>query len=65
MYVALSGGILLISVMSQQLLSNGTVHNFLKNLTFHQNVSSLFFYMYHRAEMDVHAFMNELDRKDY
>ena len=47
-YVALSGGTLLISVMSQ--LSNGPVHNFflffffLQNFTFHENVSSLFFY---------------------
>ena len=45
-YVALSGGTLLISVMSQQYkLSNGTVHNFFFFFfTFHENVSPLFFY---------------------
>ena len=69
MYVALSGGTLLISVMSQQYnCLNETVHTFLQNFTFHENVSSLFFYtlgtVYVRAEMNVHAFMNELDQKD-
>ena len=48
-------------------LSNGTVHKFLQNCTSHENVSSLFFYIlrYVRAEMNVHAFMNEFDQKDY
>ena len=49
MYVALSGGTLLISVMSQLTvqLSNGTsVHKFAKKFTFHDNVSSLFLYKY-------------------
>ena len=48
-------------------LSNGTLHKFLHNITFHENVSSLFFYTdrYVRAEMNVHAFMIELDQKDY
>ena len=68
MYVALSGGTLLISVMSQQYNCLMELHtNCLQNLAFHENVSSLFFYIlrYVRAEMNVHAFMNELDRKDY
>ena len=55
MYVALSGGTLLISVMSQ--LSNGTVQKFY--------FSCLFFYTYVRAEMNVLAFMNELDQEEY
>ena len=47
-------------------LSNGTVHNFLQNFTFHENVSSLYFYTWYvRTEMNVHAVMNELDQKDY
>ena len=47
-------------------LSNGTVHKSLQNFTFHENESSLFFILrYVRAEMNVHAFMNELDQKDY
>ena len=37
-----------------------------KKITFHENVSSLLFKIrYVRAEMNVHAFMNELDQKDY
>ena len=49
-------------------LSHGTVQQILlQNFTFHENLSSLFFYTYRyvRAEMNVHAFMNELDQKDY
>ena len=46
-------------------LSNGTVHKFLQNFTFHENVSSIFVYTYVRAEMNVHAFMIELDQQDY
>ena len=47
LYAALSGGTVLISVMSQQLqLSNGTVHKFYNIFTFHENVSSLYFYTY-------------------
>ena len=45
MYVALSDGTLLVSVMSQQyncLLELYT--KFVLNFTFHENVSSLFFY---------------------
>ena len=74
MYVALSDGTILISVMSQQyncLLELYT--KFLLNFTFHENVhvSSFFFYTknlrYVKAEMNVHAFtcMNELDQKGY
>ena len=45
MYVALSGGTLLfICDVTTVQLSNGTVHKFLQNFTFHENVSSLFFY---------------------
>ena len=47
-------------------LSNGTVHKFLQNFTFRKNVTSLFFIpRYIRALINVHAFMNELDQKDY
>ena len=67
MYVALSGGTLLIYVMSQQYNCLMELYtNFYKIFTFHENVSSLFFVLrYVRAEMNVHAFMNELDQKDY
>ena len=67
MYVALSGGTLLISVMSQQYkLSNGTVHNLNKILLFMKMfLPSSFILRYVRAEMNVHAFMNELDQPDY
>ena len=45
-YVALSGGTLLISVMSQQYncLMELYTPKFSQNFTFHENVSSLFFY---------------------
>ena len=67
MYVALSGGTLLISVMSQQ-------YNCLMELYTNFDKILLFTKMYHpssfilryvRAEMNVHAFMNEPDQKDY
>ena len=61
MYVALSGGTLLISVMSQQ-------YNCLMELYFSWKcIFPLLFNIlrYVRAEMNVHAFMNELDQKDY
>ena len=71
MYVALSGGTLLISVMSQQYNCLMELYtNFLQNFTFH-NFSwksifpELLVYLGIRAEMNVHAFMNELDQKDY
>ena len=69
MYVALSGGTLLISVMSQQyncLLELYT--NFYKILLFMKMYlpsSFILRYVYVRAAMNVHAFMNELDQKDY
>ena len=66
-YVALSGGTLLISVMSQQyncLLELNT--NFYKILLFRKMyLPSSFILRYVRAEMNVYAFMNELDQKDY
>ena len=44
-YVALSGGTLLIYVMSQQFNRlMELVHKFLQNFTSRENVSSLFFY---------------------
>ena len=64
-YVALSGGTLLISVMSQQ-------YNCLMELYINLYKILLFMKMYLpssfilvRAGMNVHAFMNELDQKDY
>ena len=67
MYVALSGGNLLISVMSQQYNCLMELHtNSLQNFKFHENVSSLLYLdNYVRGEMNVHVFMNELDQKDY
>ena len=44
-YAALSGGTVLISVMSQQYnCLNATVHKLFKKKYFHENVSSLSFY---------------------
>ena len=67
MYVALSGGTLLISVMSQQYNSLMELYtHFYKILLFKKMyLSSSFILRYVRAEMNVHAFMNELDQKDY
>ena len=68
-YVTLSGGTLLISVMSQQYNCLMELYTkFSQNFTFHKYVSSLFFLYFNRyvrTEMNVHAFMNELDQKDY
>ena len=66
-YVALSGGILLISVMSQQYncLMELYTHFYKILLFMKMYVSSSFILRYVRAEMNVHAFMNELDQKDY
>ena len=67
MYVAISGGTLLISVMSQQynclmeLYTN--VYKILRFMKMY--LPSSFILRYDRAEMNVHAFMNELDQKDY
>ena len=65
MYAALSGGTVLISVMSQQ-YNCLTVHKIHEIFTFHENSSSLYFTLrYVRAKMIVHAFMIELDQLDY
>ena len=66
-YVALSGGTLLISVMSQQYNCLMELYtNFYKILLFMKMyLPSSFILMYVRTEMNVHAFMNELDQKDY
>ena len=62
-YVALSGGTLLISVMSQVQLRN-CAQIFYKILLFMKMyLPSSFILSYVRAEMNVHAFMNELDQK--
>ena len=67
MYVALSGGTLLISVMSQQynclmeLLYTHFCYNIL--LFMKMYLPSTFILGYVRAEMNVHAFMNY--QKDY
>ena len=67
MYVALSGGTLLISVMSQQYNCLMELYtNLYKILLFEKMcLPSSFLLRYVRAEMNVHAFMNELDQKDY
>ena len=67
MYVALSGGTLLISVMSQQyncLRNCAQITNFLQNFTFHENVSPLFFYigMLGLRWMCMHLWMNLIKR---
>ena len=67
-YVALSGGTLLISVMSQQYNCLMELYtNFCKILLFTKMYlpSSFMLNRYVTAEMNVHAFMNELDQKDY
>ena len=67
MYVALSGGTLLIFVMSQQyncLMELYTI--FYKiSLFMKMHLPSSFILRYVRSEMNVHAFMIELDHKDY
>ena len=67
MYVALSGGTLLISVMSQQYNCLMELYtNFYKILLLMKMyLPSSFILRYVRAEMNVHAFMNALDQKDY
>ena len=67
MYVALSGGTLLISVMSQQYNCLMELYtNFYKILLFMKMyLPSSFILRYVRTELNVHAFMNELDKKDY
>ena len=67
MYVALSGGTLLISVMSQQYNCLMELYtNFYTNLLFMKMYLPYSLILrYVRAEMNVHAFMNELDQNDY
>ena len=62
-YVALSGGTLLISVMSQQY--NCLMELLYTNFYMKMYLPSSFILRYVRAEMNVHVFMNELDQKDY
>ena len=66
-YVALSGGTLLISVMSQQYncLMELYTNSYQILLFMKMNIPSSFILGYVRAEMNVHAFMNELDQKGY
>ena len=62
MYVALSGGTLLISVTTVQLSIMGLYTHFYKILLFMKMyLPSSFILRYVRAEMNVHAFMNEID----
>ena len=67
MYVALSGGTLLISVMSQQYNCLMELYtNFYKiSLFMKMHLPSSFILRYVRSEMNVHTFMIELDQKDY
>ena len=71
LYAALSGGILLQSVMSQQYnylmeLYIILFYFFLQNLLFMKiYLPSTFILGYVRAKMIVHAFMIELDQSDY
>ena len=66
-YVALSGGTLLIYVMSQQYNCLMELYtNFYKMLLFMKMyIPSSFVLRYVRAEINVHAFMNELGQNDY
>ena len=65
MYVALSGGTLLISVMSQQYNCLMELFTLKKKLLFMKMyLPSSFILKYVRAEMNVHTLMNELDQKD-
>ena len=67
MYVALSGGTLPISVMSQQYnyLMELYTNSYKILLFLNIYLPSSFILRYVRAEMNVHAFMNKLDQKDY
>ena len=66
-YVTLSGGTLLIYVMSQQYNCLMELYtNLYKILLFTKMyLPTSCILRYVRAEMNVHAFMNELDQKDY
>ena len=66
-YVSLSGGTLLISVMSQQYSCLMELYTKFYNILLFMKMylpSSLIL-RYVRAEIYVHAFMNQLDQKDY
>ena len=65
--LCMSGGTLLISVMSQQYNCLMELYTkFKKKLLFMKMyLPSSFILKYVRAEMNVHAFVNELDQKDY
>ena len=67
MYVALSGGTLLISVMSQQYNCLMELHtDFYKiSLFMKMHLPCSFILRYVRSEMNMHAFMIELGQKDY
>ena len=67
MYVTLSGGTLPVSVMSQQYNCLMELYtNFYKiSLFMKMHLPSSFILWYVRSEMIVHAFMIELDQKDY
>ena len=67
MYVALSGGTFLISVMSQQYNSLMELYtNIYRILLFMKMyLPSSFILRYVRAEINVHGFMIELDQPDY
>ena len=63
LYAALSGGTVLIYVMSQQYCLMELYTNF--SLFMKMHLPSTFILRYVRAKMIAHAFMNELDQMDY
>ena len=67
MYVAISGGSLIISVMSKQYNCLMELYKKTKTklLFMKLYLPSSFILRYVRADMNAHAFMNELDQKDY
>ena len=68
LYAALSGGTVLISVMSQQyncLMELYTNINLFKILFMKMHLPSTFILRYVRVKMIVHAFMIELDQLDF
>ena len=67
MYVALSDGTLPISVRSQQYNCLFELYTKCYNISLFMkmHLPSSFILRYVRPEMNVHAFMNKLDQKDY
>ena len=67
MYVALSGGTLLIYVMSQQYNCLMELYTYFYKISLFMKMylPSSFILRYVRVEMNVHAFMNEFDQKDF